>query len=79
MEKTTLSIIVNNGLYQRLQKEIGKGKISDFVSKAVEKQLDEKEKQLERAYREISQDKERWKLTTEWEKVALSDLEKKSK
>ena len=79
MEKTTLSIIVNNGLYQRLQKEIGKGKISDFVSKAVEKQLDEKEKQLERAYREISQDKERWKLTTECEKVALSDLEKKSK
>jgi hypothetical protein len=59
MEKTTLSIIVNNGLYQRLQKEIGKGKISDFVSKAVEKQLDEKEKQLEQAYREISQDKER--------------------
>jgi len=79
MEKTTLSVIVNNGLYQRLQKEIGKGKISDFVSKAVEKQLDEKEKQLEQAYREISQDKERWKLTTEWEKVALSDLEKKSK
>jgi len=79
MEKTTLSIIVNNGLYQRLQKEIGKGKISDFVSKAVEKQLDEKEKQLEQAYREISQDKERWKLTTEWEKVAFSDLEKKSK
>jgi hypothetical protein len=41
--------------------------------------LDEKEKQLEQAYREISQDKERWKLTTEWEKVAFSDLEKKSK
>ena len=79
MEKTTLSVIVNNGLYQRLQKEIGKGKISDFVSKAVEKQLDEKEKQLEQAYREISQDKERWKLTAEWEKVAFSDLEKKSK
>ena len=79
MEKTTLSVIVNNGLYQRLQKEIGKGKISDFVSKAVEKQLDEKEKKLEQAYREISQDKERWKLTTEWEKAALSDLEKKSK
>lgn len=56
MEKTTLSVIVNNGLYQRLQKEIGKGKISDFVSKAVEKQLDEKEKKLEQAYREISQD-----------------------
>ena len=77
MEKTTLSVIVNNGLYQRLQKEIGKGKISDFVSKAVEKQLDEKEKQLEQAYREISQDKERKKLTKSAQKAALRDLRKR--
>ena len=37
------------------------------------------ETELENSYREISQDKERQKLTKEWEKMALKDLNKRIK
>jgi hypothetical protein len=49
------------------------------VEKTLTEKLAEKDKELEMAYKEISQDKSRWKLTKEWEKVALSDLKKKTK
>jgi post-segregation antitoxin (ccd killing protein) len=39
--KTTLSITVNPHLYQRLKEEIGSRKISEFVEKAIAKELDE--------------------------------------
>ena len=79
MEKQTLSVKINIQLYQQLKVQIGKGKISEFVEKTLTEKLAEKDKELEMAYKEISQDKNRWKLTKEWEKVALSDLRKKSK
>ena len=79
MEKQTLSVKINTQLYQQLKVQIGKGKISEFVEKTLAEKLAEKDKELEMAYKEISQDKSRWKLTKEWEKVALSDLKKKTK
>ena len=79
MEKQTLSVKINAQLYQQLKVQIGKGKISEFVEKTLIEKLAEKDKELEIAYKEISQDKNRWKLTKEWEKVALSDLKKKTK
>ena len=39
--KTTLSITVNPRLYQRLREEIGSRKISEFVERAIAKELDE--------------------------------------
>jgi len=78
-EKQTLSIRINTQLYQQLKSEIGKGKISEFVEKTLTEKLSQKEQELELVYQEIAQDKNRWKLTKEWEKVALSDLRKKVK
>jgi len=79
MEKRTISIKITENLYQRLHQEVGKGKISKFLEELAEERLEQKEKELELAYKEIAQDKKRWKLTKEWEKVALSDLRKKTK
>ena len=78
-EKQTLSIRINTQLYQQLKSEIGKGKISEFVEKTLTEKLSQKEQELELVYQEIAQDKNRWKLTKEWEKAALSDLRKKVK
>ena len=77
--KQVLSIKINIQLYQQLKTQIGKGKISQFVEETLMEKLGQKELELEQAYKEISQDKERWKLTKAWERAALSDLRKRSK
>jgi hypothetical protein len=59
MEKQTLSVKINTQLYQQLKVQIGKGKISEFVKKTLTEKLAEKDKELEMAYKEISQDKSR--------------------
>ena len=61
--KQVLSIKINIQLYQQLKTQIGKGKISQFVEETLMEKLGQKELELEQAYKEISQDKERWKLT----------------
>jgi hypothetical protein len=63
--KQVLSVKINTHLYQQLKSQIGKGKISKFVEKTLTEKLTEKDKELEMAYKEIFQDKERWKLTKE--------------
>lgn len=77
--KQVLSVKINTQLYQQLKTQIGKGKISEFVERTLTEKLAEKDKELELAYKEIAQDKKRWKLTKQWEKAALSDLRKRSK
>lgn len=59
MEKKTLSISIHQNLYHRLQKEVGRGKIGQFIEKTVAEKLNQQEKELEQAYQEISQDQER--------------------
>ena len=49
--KQTLSIVIPTSLYQKLQQEVGKGKISKFIKETVEEKLTEKEEGLEQAYR----------------------------
>ena len=77
--KRVLSVKINIQLYQQLKTQIGKGRISQFVEETLLEKLKQKELELEQAYKEITQDKERWKLTKEWERAALSDLRKRSK
>ena len=79
MEKKTLSISIRQNLYHRLQEEVGRGKIGQFIEKTVEEKLNQQEKELEKAYQEVSQDQKRWKLTKQWEKAALKDLRKRLK
>ncbi|CAI2172887.1 12066_t:CDS:2 [Funneliformis geosporum] len=49
--KQTLSITIPISLYQKLQQEIGKGKISKFIKNLVEKELSEEEEKLAQAYK----------------------------
>lgn len=46
MKRQTLSIIVNPHTYQRLQHEVGRGKISQFVEELIIKALDNYEERL---------------------------------
>jgi hypothetical protein len=46
MKRQTLSIIVNPHTYQRLQREVGRGKISQFVEQLIVKGLDNHEEKL---------------------------------
>jgi len=57
--KQVLSVKINTQLYQQLKAQIGKGKISDFVEKTLTEKLEQKELELEQAYKEIAQDKGR--------------------
>jgi metal-responsive CopG/Arc/MetJ family transcriptional regulator len=50
--KQTLSITIPITLYQRLQQEVGKGKISRFIKQTVEEKLTEQENKLAQEYRE---------------------------
>lgn len=50
--KQTLSITIPITLYQRLQQEVGKGKISKFIKETVEEKLTEQESKLAQEYRE---------------------------
>jgi len=50
--KQTLSITIPTSLYQKLQQEIGRGKISNFIKETVEEKLTEKEDKLVQEYRE---------------------------
>ena len=59
MDKQTLSVKINTQLYQQLKTQISRGKISEFVEKTLTEKLAEKDKELELAYKEISQDKNR--------------------
>ncbi|CAI2198159.1 11423_t:CDS:1, partial [Funneliformis geosporum] len=50
--KQTLSITIPISLYQKLQQEVGKGKISKFIKETVEEKLTEREDKLAQEYRE---------------------------
>jgi len=49
--KHTFSIQLPIGLYQRIVNEAGKGKVSTFIRKILERELASEEKELEKEYR----------------------------
>ena len=53
--KQVLSIRVAPSLYQRLRKEIGKGKINNFIERATIKELDERDKKLAQEKNQLRQ------------------------
>ena len=59
MEKQVLSVKITTHLYQQLKTQISKGKISEFVEKTLSEKLAQKDQELELAYKEIAQDKNR--------------------
>lgn len=65
----TMSISLQESLYERLKHSIPSKKISKFVSKAISHELERMEKELALAYKEAEQNPERNELIKEWEKV----------
>ena len=50
--KRTLSVKITENLYQRLQSEVGKGNISNFIETIVSEKLTKQEQELAREYQE---------------------------
>lgn len=83
MSGRNVNVYLQEKTYSKLRQVTNERQISRFVNEAIEEKLArekaETEKELEQAYKEISQDQERWKLTKQWEKAALKDLKKRLK
>ena len=77
--KQTLSITISQSLYAKLHEEVGKGKISKFIEKLVEGELQDNNKKLAQEYQEAWKSKKRWQEFKEWEFTSLTDAKKKWK
>jgi len=53
--KQSLGIKLAPSIYQRLKKEVGKGKINSFIEKATAKELDEQAKRIFQEKKEFQQ------------------------
>ena len=71
----TMSISLNETLYDKLKYMIPSKKISNFVSNAIAKELEKKELELTLTYKDAEQDNERQNLLKEWD--AIDDISKK--
>jgi hypothetical protein len=74
--KRTLSVKITENLYQRLQSEVGKGNISNFIEVTVSEKLTEQEQRLAREYQEAWANKKHWQEFKEWEFASLTDRQK---
>lgn len=63
----TLSISLQESLYDRLKHSIPSKKISQFVSNAISHELARKEEELTRAYQEAEKANDRQELLNEWD------------
>lgn len=65
----TLSITINDDLYNSLKHTVPARKISKFVSEALAEKLAQKRERLYQAYLEASQDEEREADLQEWDRL----------
>ena len=65
----TMSISLQESLYERMRQSIPSKKISKFVSEAILHELELKEKELILAYKEAEQNKTRQKFLQEWDEI----------
>lgn len=71
----TMSISLQESLYERLKHSIPSKKVSKFVSSAISHELERMEKELSLAYEEAEHSKERNELLNEWD--AIDDFHEK--
>ena len=69
----TISITLADELADKLRRNITAGKISKFVSYAIEEKLNIKEEELEKAYFTAENDINRVHEIEEWEKAEVKD------
>ncbi len=68
----TLSITVNDYLYDDLKQTVTSGQISKFVSEAIKFRLEKQREELMQAYKEASEDTIREAELEDWDKVSDS-------
>lgn len=73
----TMSISLQESLYEKLKHTIPSKKISKFVSQAISIELKKKEKELVLAYETAEQNTDRQEILNEWDLV--DDFSKKIK
>lgn len=74
MDKRTLSITINHQLYDRLQEEIGRGRISQLTERLIEEHLDQRKNNLAKAYQEAYQEgSPLLELSKKWENAQNQD------
>ncbi|CAG8513236.1 7293_t:CDS:2 [Ambispora leptoticha] len=78
--KVTLTITIPENVYKKLKEIVAAGKVSEFVSRAIEESISKKEKQIIEDYQKVARDKklkisiltrppeEEWADLTLWEK-----------
>ena len=71
----TLSITINDSLYDNLKHAVPARKISKFVSEAVEEKLNRKREALYQAYLEARNDPQREKELKVWDEIGHEDWE----
>ena len=71
----TISITINNEIYNRLKGSIPKGRVSDFVSQAIEEKLNKKSLALHKAYLDAYSSKARKREADLWKSVDQDFLE----
>lgn len=76
MDRQNLSVTLQIQTYNRLQEEIGRGMISNFVEEAILEKLNKKEKKLGEAYQKAYSGKSRSILledNREWENAQFEN------
>ena len=69
----TISITLSDELADKLRMNISSGKISKFISYAIEEKLNIKEQELQNAYYSAENDRDRKQEIEEWEKADVKD------
>ena len=65
----TMSISLQESLYEKLKHTIPSKKISKFVSQAISIELEKKEKELVLAYEAAEQNTDRQEILNEWDLI----------
>jgi hypothetical protein len=65
----TMSISLQESLYERLKHSVPSKKISKFVSNAISNELTRQEEELALAYEEAEQNSQRQELLNEWDLI----------
>ena len=72
-----LTITIDEIVYKCLHKEIGSGKISQFIEDLVRPHVIGKN--LDEGYRAMAEDKEREREALEWSEALISDVDNESR
>jgi len=55
--KVTLTITIPENVYKKLKEMVAVGKVSEFVSRAIEESISKEEKQIIEDYQKVARDK----------------------